>query len=156
MFEVTLWEDITKSWFMVYSLWKPELWCPVFVMRCSASRGSYSLQSSFHHDLVARHNRPHNTGTFYPAGVVFPHTYISLCHQETLRERNWGRQHGWKLAAKMVCLVHNRAAWGTRAAHHGLQWGWFLSWRALTQPSISWQASTTISELGWEDMWTKM
>lgn len=82
MFEISLWEDTTKSWSMVYSLWKPEPWCPVFLMGCSASRENYLLQSFFHCDFVTRHNHPHNTWTFYPTGMVFPHTYIPLCHQD--------------------------------------------------------------------------
>lgn len=84
MFEIIPWEDITKSWSMIYSLWKPDSQCLVFLTGCSASRESYLLQSFFHHDLVTRHNHPHNTWTFYPTDTVFPHTYIPLCHQDCI------------------------------------------------------------------------
>lgn len=65
----------------------------------------------------------HNTCIFYPPDTVYEHTHIYPISSQALhlRECYWGRWYGWKLAAKVVCLVHNTTATGSRVIQSRLQ-----------------------------------
>jgi len=98
---------------------------------------------------------PHNMWTFYPTDMVLPHTYIPVSPGSCLREHSWVRQHGWKLTAKMVCLVCNPIASWARVVQNGLPPGCFLSWWASCNLLIADVPELEYQSMGERRWWQK-